>query len=236
MYLPTFFSTSWTIGAWSITCSSYDAIGWRLKNRSWPLWAATSAAARVSSSVLLMCSMLTWTSFFWPHCCAHGSSHWSYWGTKCTQVRRERLPESQRPLNLIGPANENGAAAPATPSAAAPAPAFFRKSRRVKVLCPGEGPWWVSAIFPLSYRLAKSPAREAGDEPVEEGVVDEGQRNARDQDRRHDPGPVEEVTADQVGGHTDRQRAIGRARDERDRIDELVDDEREREDDNGQDA
>src|SRR5579883_2233793 len=118
------------IGAWSITWSSYEAIGWRLKKRSWPLWAATSAAARVSSSVLLMCSIVTWTSFFWPHACAHGSSHWSYAGTKCTQVIAERLPDSQRPLYLSGPANENGAVAPAAPIAAAPAPAFFRKDRK----------------------------------------------------------------------------------------------------------
>ena len=75
MYGPRFFTTSWTIDAWLITWSSYAAIGWRLKNRSCPDCAATSAAARVSSRVLLMCSILTWTSFFSPHAWAHGSSH-----------------------------------------------------------------------------------------------------------------------------------------------------------------
>ena len=65
------------IEAWLITWSSYEAIGWRLKNRSCPCCAATSAAARVSSRPLLMCSIVTWTSFFSPHAFAHGSSHWS---------------------------------------------------------------------------------------------------------------------------------------------------------------
>ena len=35
---------------------------------SWPFWAATSAAAALGSSALLMWSTFTWTSFFSPHC------------------------------------------------------------------------------------------------------------------------------------------------------------------------
>ena len=57
-------------------------------------------------------------------------------------------------------------------------------------------------------RLAERPAGEPGDEAVEERVVDQGQRDGRDQDRGHDPGPVVEVAADQVGRNADRQRAV----------------------------
>src|SRR6266852_4223087 len=139
----------------------------------------------------------------------------------------ERLPESQRPLYLSGPANENGAAAPATPIAAAPAPAFLRNSRRLSNVASGAGSSLVSVIFPpFTNELAECPAGEPRDEAVQERVVDEGQRDARDQDRGHDPGPVVEVAADQIGRDADRQRAVGRARDERDRVDELVHDER----------
>src|SRR3954454_3031348 len=96
-------------------------------------------------------------------------------------------------------------------------------------------PWCLSSPSSSFDELTEGPAREAGDEPVEERVVDEGHGNARDQDGCHDPGPVVEIAADQVGRHSDRQRAVRRARDERDRIDELVHDEREGEDHNRQD-
>src|SRR5262245_32068790 len=201
-------------------------MGWRLKNRSCPCCAATSAAARVSRRPLLMCSIVTCTSFFSPHAFAHGSSHWSYEGTKCTHVSAVRLPESHRPLNLSGPANEYGAAAPATPTAAAPTPALFRNSRRLKTV----GSFVSSVISVLSLSpLSECPAGEPRDEAVQERVVDQRQRDRRNQDRGHDPRPVVEVPTDQVGRNADRQRAVGRARDERDRVDELVDRERERE-------
>src|SRR5713226_465678 len=148
----------------------------------------------------------------------------------------ERSPFSQRPLYLCGPANENGAAAPETPTAAAPTAAFFsssRLSRRgsslpLSSLVSGMRP-------PFKGRLAERSAGESGDEPIQERVVDEGQRNAWNQDRGHDPGPVEQVAADQIRRHADGESAVGRARDERDRVDELVHDEREREDDDGED-
>src|SRR5712691_4830969 len=169
--------------AWLITWSSYAAIGWRFQNRSWPLWAATSAAARVSSSVLLMCSTLTWTSFFCSHCLIQVlSNQSSYAGTKCTHWMIERSPLSCRCLYFIGPANENGAAVPETPTAAAPIPAFFSSSRLVSLL---------PDIDPPSFRLAERSAGEPRDEPIEERVVDQCQRDARDEDRAHDPGPVE---------------------------------------------
>src|SRR2546430_2958456 len=125
-----------------------------------------------------------------------------------------RSPFSSRCLNLSGPANEYGAEAPATPRATAPAPTFLissRRSRRRSAIPP-----------PFSTKCA---AGETGDEPIEERVVDQCQRDARDQDRGHDPGPVEEIAANQVGRNADRDCPVRRARDERDRIDELVDDE-----------
>src|SRR5262249_27854638 len=140
-----------------------------------------------------------------------------------------RSPLSARLEYRSGPANENGAAAPATPRAAAPAPAFLSSSRRLRTSL-------VSDMTPLiSFRLTERSAGEPGDEAVEEDVVEEREWNARDQDRGHDPGPVEEIAADQVGRDPDRQRAVRRARDERDRVQKLVQYEREGEDRNGQD-
>ena len=83
---------------------------------------------------------------------------------------------------------------------------------------------------------SKCTAGEAGDEPVEEQVVEQRQRDGRDQHRGRDRSPLDEIAADQIGRHTGRDRAVLRARDERDGVDELVDAEREREDDDGEDA
>src|SRR4051812_6058479 len=192
-------------------------MGWIAMKRSWPLCAATSAAARVSSSVLLMCSTETWTSFFSPHCLIQVlSNQSSYAGTKCTHWMIDRFPLRCLLLYFIGPANENGAVAPAAPRAAAPTAPFFNRSRLLSLLSsPDKRPSFLD--------LAECSAREPCDEPIEERVVDECQWNARDEDRAHDPGPVEEVAADQVGRHADRQRAVRGAGDEGDRVDELVD-------------
>src|SRR5438552_11252524 len=154
-------------------------------NRSCPLCAATSAAARVSSRVLLMCSTFTCTSFSCPHPLIHVlSNQSSYAGTKCTHWMIDRSPLSSRCLNLSGPANEYGAEAPATPRATAPAPAFLissRRSRRRSAIPP-----------PFSTKCA---AGETGDEPIEERVVDQCQGDARDQDRGHVTGTVERGSA-----------------------------------------
>src|SRR5712691_13178480 len=110
----------------------------------------------------------------------------------------ERSPFSQRPLNLIGPANENGAVAPAAPTAAAPIPAFFSSSRllrrRPSSLDSFPGSFLTSDMHPPS--SAECATGESGDESVQKRVVDEGQGDARDQDRGHDPWPVEQVAAD----------------------------------------
>src|ERR1051325_85355 len=225
------------IDLWLITWSSYEDMGWRFMKRSWPLCAATSEAARPSSRVLLMCSTLTWTSLAASQRLMKVLlNQSSYAGTKWTHWMIERLPLSQRPLYLSGPANENGAAAPDTPTAAAPMPAFLSRSRLLRRPSSFPGSSFTSVMQPLlSVRLAERSAGEPGDEPVEECVVDECQRNARDQDRGHDPGPVVEVAPDQLGRDADSQRAIRRARDEGDRVQELVQDEREREDDDRED-
>src|SRR5437868_9069919 len=139
-----------------------------------------------------MCSIVTWTSFFSPQAFAHGSSQASYGGTKCTHVSAVRLPLSQRPLYFIGPANEYGAAAPAALTATAPAPAFFSSSRLL--IRPS------SDMNPPSL-LAECSSCEACDEPVQERVVDECERDARDEDRGHDSGPVVEIASNQVGRH-----------------------------------
>src|SRR5579859_4248600 len=182
-----------------------------------------------------MWSIVTWTSFASPHAFAHGSNQASYEGTKCTQVIAVKLPLSQRPLYLSGPANENGAVAPAAPSAAAPTAPFLSSSRLLSWPLPLLGSSTMSGMNPPFPSLAECAAGEAGDEPIEQHVVDECERDAHDEDRGHDPRPVVFVAADQAGRHADRERAVRRARDECDRVDELVDDERECEDDDRQD-
>src|SRR3954447_12980439 len=99
----------------------------------------------------------------------------------------ERSPFSCRFLKRIGPANENGAEAPDTPTAAAPIPAFFSSCRLLSL---------PSDIDPPFVSLAERSAGEPRDEPIEERVVDERQGDARDQDRAHDSGPVEEIAPD----------------------------------------
>src|SRR5581483_9100456 len=106
-----------------------------------------------------------------------------------------RFPLSHRPVYLCGPANANGAPTPAAPTAAAPAPAFFSNSLLLSRFSSPD-------MNPPSL-LAECAAGEAGDETVEQHVVDERERDARDEDRRHDPGPVVFVTADQSGRNAD---------------------------------
>src|SRR5436305_458002 len=160
-----------------------------------------------------MWSTCTCTSFAWPHCVIHVlSNHVSYAGTKWIHWMMLRSPLSQRPLYLSGPANEYGAAAPPTARAPAPTPARFSSSRLLRPF---------PADIPSSF-LAERSAGEPCDEAVEERVVDERQRDARDEDRGHDRGPVEEVAPDQIGRDARRERALVRAGDERDGVDELV--------------
>src|SRR5439155_24606754 len=91
----------------------------------------------------------------------------------------------------------------------------------------------VSAICPL-LSLAECSAGEPRDETVETRVVEERERDARDERGDHDRSPLRQVAANEVGVHPGRQRPVVGARDEGERIDELVEHQREREDDNGE--
>src|SRR6266487_313089 len=92
------------------------------------------------------------------------------------------------------------------------------------------------ATTPPFSALPECSPGEAGDEPVEERVVEERERNARYERGDHDRSPLRQIAADQIRIDTRGQRAMCRRGDERERVDELVHDEREREDDHGQDA
>src|SRR5262245_54499173 len=160
-----------------------------------------------------MCSTFTCTSFFSPQFLTNVlSNQVSYAGTKCTHWRIVRSPLRWRFLNRIGPAKEKGAVAPPTPTAAAPTPALLSSSRLLKRV----------GMYVLLPRSAEGSAGEPCDEAVEERVVEQRKRNAGDENRSHDRRPVEEVALDEVRRHADGQRAVLVARDERDRVDELV--------------
>src|SRR5581483_2392137 len=202
-------------------------------NRSCPRWAATSDAAVAGSSALLMWSILTSTSLRSPHCLTSVlSSHWSYAGTKCAHCMIERLPFSCRCRCFSTPGNElaRSAIPPNMLTAKAPAAPRLTRSRLVS-------PAFSSAIPPsfLPYALAEGTTRESLDEAVEERVVEQRERDARDQHRRHQRLPEEDVAADQLVRHSGGERPLaGRLR-EGERVDELVHAQREREDHDGQD-
>src|SRR5262249_8440601 len=64
--------------------------------------------------------------------------------------------------------------------------------------------------------------REAGDEAVEEEVVEDGDRHAGDEAGRHQRAPVVDVAADQRDGHPDTDGHLLDGRDERQAVDELL--------------
>src|SRR5215211_5397853 len=70
--------------------------------------------------------------------------------------------------------------------------------------------------------LAERASCKALDEPVQKRVVQERQRDRRDQRRRHQRLPEEHVTSDQVVRNPCRHGPLLGARDERERVDELV--------------
>src|SRR2546423_290738 len=80
----------------------------------------------------------------------------------------------------------------------------------------------------LLLSLPKCASRKTGDEAVEKRVVEQRERDTRDQRRRHQRLPEIDVPADQLERHPRRDRPrVGRG-DERDRVNELVHAERER--------
>src|SRR5581483_1869510 len=192
------------------TCGWNDAGGDRNWNRSWPLCAATSELAVAYRSALLMWSTVTLTSFFSPHCFVQVlSNHVSYAGTKWAHWRIFRSPFSCLCAYLSGPANRccRSPSAPNMPTAKAPAAPRLSRSPRLRP--PRSVASSASAIFPPFDRvLTERAAGESLDETVEERVVEQRQRDARDQRRRHQRLPEEDVAANQVVRNAGGERAL----------------------------
>ena len=101
------------MSAWLTTWSSYCAGGARNQNRSWPLCAATSAAARAGMSAWLMWSTRTSVSFASPQRLTYVlSNHTSYAGTKWLHCAIRSVPASCRCAYLGAPATAGFASAP----------------------------------------------------------------------------------------------------------------------------
>ena len=188
--------------------------GGGMKNRSVRLGSDLGGRARVGSRPLLMCSIVTSTSFFSPHALAQGSSsHWSYEGTKCPHQGRSVLGQPPALLLGSGPLTEYdaGPAAPATDRG--PRLPSSGTSRRVSSESRDQGASSrhslpISCFAPFaSNGLSECPAGEPRDEAAEERVVDQGQGNGRNQDRGHDPGPVVGSPRTRSVGTPNRQRA-----------------------------
>src|SRR5919197_350620 len=77
------------------------------------------------------------------------------------------------------------------------------------------------------------PYCKPGDEAVEEEVVDDGDRHAGDQTGGHQRAPVVDVAADEGDRDADADGHLLDGGDERQAVDELLDDERQREDHDG---
>src|SRR5918996_3074280 len=145
-------------------------------------------------------------------------------------MMRSSPPTSPVSIPPPGAASSSSPPQPGRPAAAAPvSAATLRKSRRDR--CSSSH---VILLSPFRVSPECSPG-EALNEPVEEDVVEQGDRDARDERGREQPLPEEDVAADELGGDADRDRLLLRARDERERVDELVEGEREGEDDDRQD-
>src|SRR4029450_1286110 len=119
----------------------------------------------------------------------------------------ERLPFSCRCRCLSTPGNELARSAIPPNMLTAKAPAAPRLTRSLLVSPP------CSSAIPPSFRdcaLAEGTTRESLDEAVEERVVEQRERDARDQHRRHQRLPEEDVTADQLVRDAGRERALPR--------------------------
>src|ERR1700688_3340226 len=77
---------------------------------------------------------------------------------------------------------------------------------------------------------------EAGDETVEEEVVEEGYGQAGDEACRHQGAPVVDVAADEKDGDARADHLVGFGRDEGEGVDKFLGDQREGEDDDGKNA
>src|SRR5688500_5729179 len=117
------------------------------------------------------------------------------------------MMRSSPPTSLVSipppPGSSSSPPQPGIPAATAPASAApLRKSRRDRSC--------LSHLIVLPpFRLSPecSPG-EALDEPVEEDVVEQGDRDARDKRGREQPLPEEDIAADELGGDADRDRFL----------------------------
>src|SRR5581483_5963819 len=128
----------------------------------------------------------------------------------------ERFPFSCLCRCFSTPGNElaRSAIPPNMVTAKAPAAPRFTRSRLVS-------PPFSSAIPPSfpTCALAEGTTRESLDETVEERVVEQRERDARDQHRRHQRLPEEDVAADQLVRDPGRERPLARGLRERERVD-----------------
>src|SRR5688500_2008628 len=83
--------------------------------------------------------------------------------------------------------------------------------------------------------LTECVSCRALDDTVETGAVEQRERDGRNQRRRHERLPEEDIPPDQVVGNARRHRSLLGRRDERERVDELVHAQREGKDDRRQD-
>src|SRR5581483_10525990 len=144
----------------------------------------------------------------------------------------DRFPLSCLCRYLSTPGNElaRSAIPPNMVTAKAPAAPRLTRSRLVSP----DFSFAIPPSFPTC-ALAEGTTRESLDAAVEERVVEQRERDARDQHRRHQRLPEEDVAADQLVRHARRERPLARRLRERECVDELVHAEREREDHNRQD-
>src|SRR4249920_3549358 len=108
-------------------------------------------------------------------------------------------------------------------TANAAAPPRLIRSLRVSVELEFSSSSVTSATGSPSFRLdslAKRASCKALDEAVEEGLVEQRERDRRDQHGRHERLPEEDVATDQVVRNACGDRSLLGARDERERVDE----------------
>src|SRR5262249_30524937 len=89
-------------------------------------------------------------------------------------------------------------------------------------------------LRPTAARSLDGASRDAADEAVEEKIVRDRHRDARDQRRRHQFAPVEDIAANEVGRDPQGDRLFLRRGDKRQGIDELLHRQRECKNDHGQ--
>src|SRR5688572_9074928 len=136
-------------------------------------------------------------------------------------------PESCLCANLSGPYTPRALSdrPPYMPTAKAAAVPLLSRSPRVSaVLAPATSS--AASATCTSFRALDSLAERAPckplDEPIEKRVVEQRERDRGDQRRGHQRLPEEDVAADQVVRHACGDGALLGARDEGERVDELV--------------